>query len=58
MTDLKKNIFRLKILQKKTEKKMNENEPRSQIVYDDPGSVTDIRKRFGQVKGESASQFR
>lgn len=37
---------------------MNADEPRSQIVYDDPGSVTDIRKRFGQVKGESASQFR
>jgi len=37
---------------------MNGDEPRSQIVYDDPGSVTDIRKRFGQVKGESASQFR
>ena len=23
------------------------DEPRSEIVYDDPGSVTDIRKKFG-----------
>ena len=37
---------------------MSSDEPRSQIVYDDPGSVTDIRKRFGQIKGESAAQFR
>merc|ERR1712130_108637 len=39
------------------ENKMSE-EPRSQIVYDDPGSVTDIRKKFGAMTKPSFTRPR
>lgn len=34
------------------------DEPRCEIVYDDPGSVTDIRKRFGAMTKPSFARPR